>query len=145
MKSVLIVLFGVVMTAACDLNAQVLENSEEAFRLSRESQKPLLLVFSGSDWCAPCIRFNKNVLSKEDFIHFASDHFILLKADFPQRKKLPESIRAQNEKLAERFNPSGQFPHILLLNPDESKKGTFIYRNQKSEEFINELSAYFSE
>lgn len=145
MKSVLIVVFSVVMASSTGLQAQVLENPEEAFRLSRESQKPLLLVFSGSDWCAPCIRFNKNVLSQEDFIHFASDHFILLKADFPQRRKLPDPIRQQNEKLAERFNPSGLFPHILLLNPDESKKGTLKYRNQKSGDFINELNVYFSE
>ncbi|MEZ4974611.1 MAG: thioredoxin family protein [Cyclobacteriaceae bacterium] len=145
MKLLLIVVFSVVVAFVSDLQAQVLENPEEAFRLSRETQKPLLLVFSGSDWCAPCIRFNKNVLSQEDFIHFASDHFILLKADFPQRKKLPDLIRQQNEKLAERFNPTGLFPHILLLNPDESKKITLIYRNQKSSEFISELSGYFSE
>ncbi|MGE0587315.1 MAG: thioredoxin family protein [Cyclobacteriaceae bacterium] len=135
----------VLLTICVECYGQVLEDANEAFRQSRETQKPLLLVFSGSDWCAPCIRFNKNVLSQDDFIHFASDHFILLKADFPQRKKLPDPIRQQNERLAERFNPSGLFPHILLLNPDESKKGTFTYRNQKAGDFINELSVYFSE
>ena len=31
------------------------------------ADEPVLLVFSGSDWCSNCIRFNKEVLSDSTF------------------------------------------------------------------------------
>ncbi len=123
----------------------ILEDAAQAFAISAESKKPVLLVFSGSDWCAPCIRFNREVLTTEQFQYYAADHFILLKADFPQRKKLEKELVMQNEKLADRYNPNGQFPHILLLHPDQSVLGTLYYKNQNPEEFISQLSTHFAE
>jgi thiamine biosynthesis lipoprotein len=125
--------------------AQIIEEPEVAFKLSNESQKPLLMIFSGSDWCAPCIRLHDTVLSDEQFQHYASDHFILLKVDFPQRKKQDKSKRTENEQLADKYNPRGQFPHILLLRPDQSILSVLNYKNQPVEEFISQLSAYFAE
>lgn len=139
------IIFLLVMGFGIFTRAQVLDNAEKAFQLAKESQKPILLVFSGSDWCAPCIRFQKNVLSQESFIHYASDHFIILKADFPQRKKLPAMLKEQNEQLAERYNPNGQFPHIILLNPDQKILKTLHFNTQNAEGFILELSPYFAE
>ena len=131
--------------ASGHLRAQVFENAEEAFQSSTRSQKPILLVFSGSDWCAPCIRFQKTVLSDAGFQHYAADHLILLKADFPQRKKLDQWLIGQNERLAETYNPRGQFPHIVLLRPDRTLLATLTFKDQRPEEFISQLSLYFAE
>ena len=117
-------------------------NSTEAFRISAETKKPVLLIFSGSDWCAPCIRFEKKVLSENAFQVYAKDHLIILKADFPQRKKLSEELRKQNDALAEQYNPSGLFPHLVLLTPDQSNATTLMYSNQTSNEFISEINAH---
>lgn len=140
MSFVFLLISGIATT-----QAQIIEEPEVAFKLSLESQKPLLMIFSGSDWCAPCIRLYDTVLSNEQFQHYASDHFILLKVDFPQRKKQDKSKRTENEKLAGKYNPRGQFPHILLLNPDQSILSVLNYNNQPAEEFISQLSAYFAE
>ncbi len=141
---ILIVLIGFLIFVSPS-EAQILENAEEAFQLSAETQKPVLLIFSGSDWCAPCIRFQRTVLSDNQFLHYAADHFILLKADFPQRKKLTSKMVQQNEALAEKYNPKGQFPHIVLLHPDKSVLSTLFYKNQASQEFISQLSSHFAE
>lgn len=125
--------------------AQIFDNAEEAFESSRATHKPVLLIFSGSDWCAPCIRFQKTVLSDEQFQLYASDHLILLKADFPQRKRLDQKLIEQNERLAERYNPKGQFPHIVLLSSDQSVLSTLSYKNQSTEQFISMLSTHFAE
>ena len=140
-----IVYFVLMLLAGVTTRAQIIEEPEVAFRLASESQKPLLMIFSGSDWCAPCIRLHETVLSNEQFQHYASDHFILLKVDFPQRKKQDQSKRKENEKLADKYNPRGQFPHILLLNPDQSIRSILNYKNQPADEFISQLSAYFAE
>lgn len=86
--------------------------------------EPTLLVFSGSDWCIPCINFERNVLSTETFKAYSQKHLKVIKADFPQRTTLPGELVTKNEKLAERYNPQGVFPLVLLLNAngDVSKK-----------------------
>ena len=119
--------------------AQVQTNAEEAFKLSAETKKPVLLIFAGSDWCAPCIRFEKKVLHENTFLTFASENLVVLKADFPQREKLPPAVEQQNEKLAERYNPTGIFPSFLLLNVDGTVRSTVIYKNQSAVEFTSEI------
>jgi thiol-disulfide isomerase/thioredoxin len=123
------------------LLAQVTTNAEEAFKVSSETRKPVLLVFAGSDWCAPCIRFERNVMSENSFIRFADENLIILKADFPQRKKLPAALQQQNEKLAEEYNPKGVFPFFLLLGIDRSVLSTLNYTNESSLEFISEIKS----
>lgn len=119
--------------------------AEEAFRISADTKKPVLLVFSGSDWCAPCIKFEKKVLSEETFKAYASEHLVILKADFPQRKKLAEALRKQNDALAERYNPDGLFPHIVLVAPDKLSAVPLAFTNQTSAEFIAMINAHLSE
>lgn len=124
------------------VQAQVVRtNAEEAFKVSCETRKPVLLVFAGSDWCAPCIRFEKKVMSESTFQHFADENLVILKADFPQREKLPVALQQQNEKLAEKYNPKGVFPFFLLLGIDRSVLSTLDYTNESSVEFISEIKS----
>lgn len=119
--------------------AQIKNNADEAFRIATETQKPVLLVFAGSDWCAPCIRFEKQVLSESTFQDYAKENLVILKADFPQRKKLPSDEQKQNDSLAEQFNPKGEFPKLVLLREDKSVLSTLTYSNQSSDEFISQI------
>lgn len=107
-----------------------------------ETKRPVLLVFSGSDWCAPCIRFNSTILSESTFQSFANENLTVIKADFPQRKKLSGDEKKRNEALADRYNPKGLFPHIILLNNDQSVLATLTFSNQTPEEFISEIRSY---
>jgi thiamine biosynthesis lipoprotein len=126
-------------------SAQVLENADEAFALSRQQQKPVFLIFSGSDWCVPCIRLQNTILNDTGFISFASRQLILLKADFPQRKKMSKELIEQNEKLAEQYNADGNFPELLLLLPDRSKLSVVEFKNQSPHDFIQELTKLLRE
>jgi thioredoxin-related protein len=87
--------------------------------LAQETGKSILLVFSGSDWCRPCMQLEQEVLQSESFATFAGQHLILLRADFPRARKrqLPPRQQAHNAELAERYNPKGAFPLIVLLDP----------------------------
>ncbi|RYZ00375.1 MAG: thioredoxin family protein [Chitinophagaceae bacterium] len=80
--------------------------------------KQVLLRFSGSDWCIPCIRMEKEVFHDSVFLRFAQAHLLLLNADFPRQKKhqLPPAQQAANDALAERYNAAGAFPLLVLLD-----------------------------
>jgi thiol-disulfide isomerase/thioredoxin len=110
-----------------------------------ETKRPVLLIFSGSDWCAPCIRFEKNILSESSFLSFANESLTIIKADFPQRKKISDDQKKQNEALAEQYNPKGLFPHVVLLGADHSIIATLTYSNQSPDEFISEIRSYFNQ
>ena len=106
-----------------------LTNITEASEQAGAEQKAILLVFSGSDWCKPCIMFERNVLNTETFLTFAEENLVLLNADFPASKKnrLSKEQIEHNEKLAERYNPKGLFPTAVLLNVKGELVNTFGY------------------
>lgn len=91
-------------------------NFEVAKKLSKESKKPLLVLFTGSDWCRWCKKLEKNILSTEKFKEFAKDKVVFLYLDFPDKKKMPLNERMQNRKLAEKYNVEG-YPSLLVISP----------------------------
>jgi len=95
-------------------------NFENAKKTAKEKNQLILLNFSGSDWCAPCILLKREFLENETFTAFAQERLVLVNADFPRKKKnqgSPEFIK-RNEALAEQYNKEGIFPLTLLLNAD---------------------------
>lgn len=108
------------------LQAQEWQDSyASALDRANTTDKPIVLVFSGSDWCAPCIRLKKSILDSEEFKTYASKNYVLYNADFPRKKQnqLPEEKSGVNKKLAEKYNPKGYFPLIVVLDKNESVLG----------------------
>lgn len=93
---------------------------EKAKQVAKEKHQLILLNFSGSDWCGPCIRMRKEIFDSRAFSDMADSNVVLVNADFPRNKKnqLSKQARQQNESLAEIYNPDGKFPFTLLLNGD---------------------------
>jgi len=95
-------------------------NFDNAKKTAKEKHELILLNFSGSDWCGPCILLRKDYIESEVFTTMAKDHLVLVNADFPRKKKnipAPEVVK-RNEALAEQYNKEGSFPFTLLLNAD---------------------------
>jgi thioredoxin-related protein len=92
----------------------------KAEALAKDGHKLILLEFSGSDWCIPCIKMEREVFQKDSFVHYAAENLVVVHADFPRLKKnqLSKSRQLTNEKLAEQFNKKGAFPMTVLLNED---------------------------
>ena len=95
---------------------------EKAKKEAREKHELILLNFSGSDWCIPCIRMEKEIFASDAFEKMADTSLVLVNADFPRLKKnqLSKELQKQNEWLADKYNPKGIFPYTLLL--DENGK-----------------------
>jgi uncharacterized protein YyaL (SSP411 family) len=87
---------------------------------AKATQKPVLAVFSGSDWCKPCIMLKQEVFDQPEFASFAKDRFVLVRFDFPRNKKnqLDKTQTKLNEQAAEQLNKAGEFPAVVLLSPE---------------------------
>ena len=95
-------------------------NFETAKKTAKEKNELILLNFSGSDWCIPCILLRREFLDNPVFMDMADKNLVLFNADFPRKKKnIPlDEIVKRNEALAEKYNKEGNFPLTLLLNSD---------------------------
>ncbi|HEY3663989.1 MAG TPA: thioredoxin family protein [Chthoniobacterales bacterium] len=103
-----------------------LTDFEAAKAQSHAEKKLLLMDFTGSDWCPPCIMLQKEVFSNPEFIHYAAQHLVLLEVDFPRRKKLSDEQRAANAKVAQQYGIEG-FPTVIVLDPGSNPLGKFGY------------------
>lgn len=95
-------------------------NFENAKKTAKEKHELILLNFSGSDWCGPCILTRREYFENEVFTEMANENLVLVNADFPRKKKnMPSAeILKQNEALAEKYNKEGNFPLTLLLDAE---------------------------
>lgn len=116
----------------------------EAQKAAKAENKLILLNFSGSDWCGPCIQLKKEVFESEQFKTFANGKLVLLRADFPRLKKnqLDKAQQAKNDLLAEKYNMEGKFPLTVLLNADGKVLQKWEGFQPSISNFIKEIDAF---
>ena len=88
--------------------------------LAKSSNRPILAVFSGSDWCKPCIMYEQEVFAKPEFVAYAKDKLVLAHFDFPRQKRnQPTAAQMKlNEAAAAQLNREGDFPLAVIIAPD---------------------------
>lgn len=126
MKKALTLLCGTLMLSVVCLSSSAaaadeggwIEDFAQASALSKKTNRPMLLEFTGSDWCPPCIQMNKQIFSTKKFQDFAKDNLVLMKVDFPMRKPQNTAIQQQNLQLDEKFGVNGAVPTVILLSPE---------------------------
>jgi thioredoxin-related protein len=109
-----------------------------------EQHKAILLNFSGSDWCTPCMQLKTEIFDAEIFRDFASRNLELVNADFPRLKKnkLSPELAMQNDSLAAQYNPGGKFPLTILILGNGKVVKTWIGNPGKSpQEFVNQIKS----
>ncbi|XZF15725.1 thioredoxin family protein [Chitinophagaceae bacterium MMS25-I14] len=116
MKKLLIILGACVLMSFTNWQS----GFEQAKQQAKERHQLILLNFSGSDWCGPCIRMHKEIFESAVFSNLADSALIVINADFPRNKKNQPDLQTKkrNEALADRYNAEGKFPFTVLLNAD---------------------------
>jgi len=109
---------------------------EKAFKQAKEEKKSVLVEFTGSDWCPPCIAMRKNVFSKPEFVKAASKKYILVELDFPNGDK---EVKEKNQPYAEKYKIEG-FPTVILFN-SEGKEFTRFFASEfpKTDLFLEHI------
>ncbi len=90
---------------------------------AKKEKKPIFVLFTGTDWCVPCNKLEKNVLETQKFKNYADKYFILYKADFPRNKDLvSKQNKAWNQKLKKKFKQRS-FPTIIVIDDNANAYG----------------------
>ena len=115
MKLLSILLFSFLFTAPVWKT-----NFNEAKTEASTKHELILVSFSGSDWCLPCMKLKKTIFENESFVSYAGENLVLVNADFPRQNKhkLSADQKKINEELAEKYNPEGKFPYTVLMTAE---------------------------
>jgi protein disulfide-isomerase len=116
-----IIVLAVLVLSSLTINAQELTwhtDMAKATEISIKEKKPLLLFFTGSDWCGWCIRLQKEVLKTPEFAAWAKKNVILVELDFPRRTPQDEAIKKQNFELQNLFQVRG-YPTVWFVSPEK--------------------------
>ncbi|AFL80144.1 Protein of unknown function, DUF255 [Aequorivita sublithincola DSM 14238] len=143
MKKIVLLFAAIVFSAT--LSAQEWQTDfETAKQISSEENHPIILVFQGSDWCAPCIKLDREIWNTDEFKNYSKDHFVMLQADFPRKKMnaLPDEQQQKNNQLAEKYNKQGYFPFVVVLDKDGTVLGEAGYEKTSPKVYIDKLEAF---
>lgn len=89
----------------------------KAIEISKKDKKPIILFFTGSDWCGWCIKLQKEVFFTEPFQKWAKQHVILVELDYPRKKQLEPALQQQNAQLQQMFQVKG-YPTAFIVIPE---------------------------
>lgn len=139
------ILFGLLFFVVGFANAQSWHSDlASSQQQALKEDKKVLLIFQGSDWCAPCIKLDREIWSSLEFQDYAKDHFVMVKADFPRKEKnqLEPSQQEKNNKLAEKYNPQGYFPLVVIMDQNGKVLGKTGYKKLPPKEYIELLNSF---
>jgi len=138
------ILFCLVFTIH-QLSAQVWHtNLNEAEKIASQKNERIVMVFQGSDWCGPCIKLDKQIWSSNQFIDYAKNHFVMVKVNFPRKKKnkLTKEQQDYNNHLMETYDTKGYFPYVVVLDKNAKVIGSTGYKNTTPDNYIKLLNSF---
>jgi thioredoxin-related protein len=126
------------------------QNWETNFEVSKnraeKEKKFIVMVFQGSDWCAPCMKLDREIWTSIEFVNFSDENLVMLKVDFPKKRKnkLSKIQQEHNNNLAEKYNTVGYFPFIVIMDFNGNVVGTISNKKKSAMEYIEIIESFQS-
>jgi len=139
MKRLSLVAVGLLIGFAQTFGAEAwLTDFKEAKAKAGQLNRPIVALFTGSDWCPPCMRLHKEVITKSEFLDYAAKNVVLLEVDFPMKKKQSEEQKKANHELEEKYGVEG-YPTMVVIQPSGKESGKVDFAGEDAKEFIAKL------
>ena len=94
-----------------------LTDYKQAQAFAKKSGRPIMLLFTGSDWCPPCMAQEKEVFDTKKWQEWAAANIVPVFVDSPRKKVLDAKQKAHNAELSKKF-PHNGVPTMVMLTPD---------------------------
>ncbi len=112
----------------------------KAQKLAKDSGKPILMNFSGSDWCYWCIKLDKEVFHEKAFKDYAAENVVLVLVDTPSKVKQPAELKKQNDALKAKYSIRG-FPTVILLDSEGKKVAQTGYQDGGAKKYVEHIKS----
>lgn len=134
---VLILLIISIALAPAQEKTEWTEDYKVAVEVARAQDKSILLLFTG-DWIPLCQKFEESILKTETFTEEVSEHFVLVKLNYPEDNTLPAEIAAQNQLLKDAYRVRG-FPAIVLTDDEGRPFGLNGFQPITPEAYVEQI------
>jgi protein disulfide-isomerase len=116
------------------------DDFEAAKALAKKENKPILLDFTGSDWCGWCVKLDDEVFSKREFKTYAKDNLVLVTVDYPHERRQSKKLKEQNEALKQQFGINS-YPTIVLIDAEGKKLAATGYKEGGAAAYVEHLKS----
>ena len=148
---IILICISFALFAACSSTSSVVTKAgmeegwyvhlDTAKSAATKTHRPLFVLFTGSDWCAPCIRLEKEVLSEKTFTDFAKKNLVLVKMDFPRKGPQPDiEMQVHRDTVARHYLGERQsVPTVFLLKEDGSVIAKTTFRTGGADAYVRHI------
>lgn len=120
---------------------EMITNWKEANELARKENKLILIILTGSEWCAPCKKMDKNVIGNPEFEKYAEENLIVFLIDLPGGELVINSKVYQDyEKFKNKYQ-SNALPSLILTENDGTKIKTLKGKMFRLENVMEQLKS----
>lgn len=119
---IIMLVFSSFFATAQESELTWLTSMDKAMEISTKEKKPIMLFFTGSDWCGWCMRLQKEVFFKPEFVKWAKEKVVLVELDFPRKKQLDPALQQQNYGLQNALKVQG-YPTIWFITAEKKADG----------------------
>ena len=120
-----------------------MDNYEQAMQQASKEHMPVILYFTGSDWCGWCKKMDQEVFASPAFAEEVGHKFVFVKVDFPMNSKLPESMARQNAQLKQRYGVTG-YPTVVIVDAQGGFIGETGYRSGGGKAYAQWLEQFLT-
>lgn len=140
MKNLFFCLFACTLFFGTYLSADIQWQTDyqAALSQSKATNKPILLFFTGSDWCTWCHRLEDEVLKTSTFANALGNKMIFVTLDFPKRPQSDAKLKAQNQALQQKFSIQG-YPTVIVIDGNEKVLTRTGYEAGGADNYVNSL------
>jgi thioredoxin-related protein len=120
-----------------------LTDFNKAKSIAAAKKVPILIDFTGSDWCIWCKRLSGEVFEQKAFKDYAIKNLVLLKLDFPRAIPQTDQEKRANQALAQLYNIEG-YPTIILTDAKGKEINRLGYEPGGPVKYVNHLKELIS-
>ncbi len=120
------------------------EKIETAVEQAKKQNKPILVNFTGSDWCVWCKKLSAEVFTQKEFIDYANKNLILVKIDFPKNIQQSQETVYYNRQVAEKYGIQG-FPTIILLDSNGKVINYTGYQEGGAKSYVEHIKSILTQ
>lgn len=145
MRNLIKFMFAAVLAVSLHAEGNWLIDAKQAKEQAAKDGKPVLMDFTGSDWCPPCKQLKSKVFDSQAFKDYAAKNLVLLELDFPSdKKKVSKETKAQNDQLSKEYKITG-YPTIIVLDKDGKEVGREVgYSGESPAEYIKKIEGFLA-
>ncbi|TAE54240.1 MAG: thioredoxin family protein [Bacteroidetes bacterium] len=110
-----------------DAQVQLYDSWESAQKAAIGTDKDILIVLTGKEWCRPCKALEAEIMQNPEFIAYAQEHLVIFEVDVTIASiGKPNSKAGKLHKTYSEKHNAPEFPSMILTDQAGNEKLKYV-------------------